>query len=676
MHKKKPPSHQKSGPQTKTVTGIIKLSQRGTGYVKMNDLKDTDGKPLDIEVGFDSLNMALHGDTVIVAMGGKTSQGKTKGKILEVVKRAKRGFAGTIISVKDELMLKPSDSRMYTYISIPQKSANGAKVGDKVFVKIIRWSGMEHKPLGEVVRVLGKAGEHEAEMQGIILERGFESEFPPAVEAEAHRIKAAGVSSDEISKRRDMRDVTTFTIDPEDAKDFDDALSFQKLPNGNFEIGVHIADVSHYVQPKTALDIEALERATSVYLVDRTIPMLPEVLSNDLCSLNPNEDKLTMSAVFEMDMNGKVLKDWFGRTIINSDKRFSYEEAQGVLDAGKPARPDDPTSSRSGGGLYFDELNTLNQIAKKLTKGRINEGAIMMETDEVKFKLDERGKPISVFIKQRGDTNKLIEEFMLLANKHVAKYGSKGSDGLDRVFLYRIHGEPDQEKIKALKEYLKLLGYDLPDKGGKVNPKEFNRLFAELEGQNEQSTIQSVVVRSMQKAIYSVKNIGHYGLAFDFYTHFTSPIRRYPDIIAHRLLEDYLSGKKFGKERNLAFEKMAEHCSMREVEAAEAERASVKYKQIEYMAERIGQEFDGVITGFADWGMYVAEKTTRSEGAVRLRDITTDIFAYNEKKMVLIGQKSGRIMRIGDNLRIAVKAVDVEKQLIDYILVDGTNKKE
>jgi ribonuclease R len=546
---------------------------------------------------------------------------------------------------------------MYTYISIPQKSANGAKVGDKAFVKIIRWSGMEHKPLGEVVRVLGKAGEHEAEMQGIILERGFESEFPPEVEAEALRIKNAGVSPEEISKRRDMRDITTFTIDPEDAKDFDDALSFQKLPNGNFEIGVHIADVSHYVQPKTPLDNEALERATSVYLVDRTIPMLPEVLSNDLCSLNPNEDKLTMSAVFEMDMEGRVLKDWFGRTIINSDKRFSYEEAQGVLDAGK--------------GLYYDELNTLNQIAKKLTKGRIKEGAIMMETDEVKFKLDEHGKPISVFIKQRGDTNKLIEEFMLLANKHVAKYGSKGKDGLDRVFLYRIHGEPDQEKIRALKDYLKLLGYDLPEKNGKVNPKEFNRLFAELEGQNEQSTIQSVVVRSMQKAIYSVKNIGHYGLAFDFYTHFTSPIRRYPDIIAHRLLEEYLSGKKFGKERNLGFEQMAEHCSMREVEAAEAERASVKYKQIEYMSERIGEEFDGVITGFADWGMYVAEKTTRSEGAIRLRDVAHDVFIYDEKKMVLVGQKSGRIMRIGDELRISVKAVDVEKQLIDYHLVDG-----
>lgn len=662
MHKRKNPSDQKSGPASKTVTGIIKLSQRGTGYVKMNDQKGPDGKPLDIEVGFDSLNMALHGDTVVVAMGGRTQLGKTKGKVVEVVRRAKRGFSGSIIDVRGELMLKPSDSRMYTYISIPQKSANGAKVGDKAFVKIIRWSGMEHKPLGEVVRVLGKAGEHEAEMQGIILERGFESEFPPEVEAEAERIKAEGVSPEEISKRRDMRGITTFTIDPEDAKDFDDALSFEKLPNGNFEIGVHIADVSHYVQPKTPLDNEALERATSVYLVDRTIPMLPEVLSNDLCSLNPNEDKLTMSAVFEMDINGKVVKDWFGRTIINSDKRFTYEEAQGVLDAGK--------------GLYYDELNTLNQIAKKLTKGRIKEGAIMMETDEVKFKLDEHGKPVSVFIKQRGDTNKLIEEFMLLANKHVAKYGSKGSDGLDRVFLYRIHGEPDQEKIRALKEYLKLLGYELPEKNGKVPPKEFNRLFAELEGQNEQSTIQSVVVRSMQKAIYSVKNIGHYGLAFDFYTHFTSPIRRYPDIIAHRLLEDYLSGKKFTKERNASFEQMAEHCSMREVEAAEAERASVKYKQIEYMSERIGEEFDGVVTGFADWGMYVAEKTTRSEGAIRVRDMSGDLFVYNDKKMMLVGQKSGRIIRIGDELRIVVKAVDVEKQLIDYTLVDGINTKK
>lgn len=642
--------HKKKDTPSKSLAGTIRVSQRGTGYFRLPEGK------ADAEISYDDLGTALHGDSVkIETIGGKTRDGGPRAKVLEVTKRAKRGFAGELVHNGEDYALKASDPRMYTRISIPKKMAKGAKVGDKIFVMLTKWTSMKSTPLGKVERILGRAGEHEAEMQGIILERGFESEFPTEVEREAEKIKHTPLSDAEINRRRDMRHVTTFTIDPEDAKDFDDALSFRKLENGKFEVGIHIADVSHYVIPGTNLDKEALERATSVYLVDRTIPMLPEILSNDLCSLNPNEDKLAMSAVFEIDSAGHVLKEWFGKTIINSDKRFTYENAQKVLDDGK--------------GEFYDELNTLNQIAKKLNTQRVKDGAILMESDEVKFKLDDAGKPVSVYIKVRGDTNKLIEEFMLLANRRVAKWGGKDKEGKDRVFIYRIHDEPDKEKVKMLKEYLKLLGFDLAEQKGVVKPHEWNRLFHDLEGRAERDTIQTTVIRSMQKAIYSTKNLGHYGLAFEFYTHFTSPIRRYPDIIAHRLLMDYVNGVKTPNDHMAKYQKMSEHCSMREVEAAEAERASIKYKQMEYMAERIGQEFDGIVTGINDWGMYVGEKTTKSEGVIRLRDIIADSFLYEEKKLMLVGKKTGQELRIGDNVRIIVKNVNIEKQQIDYSLV-------
>jgi ribonuclease R len=640
------------GNKEKTFSGTIRVSQRGTGYFRLpEELKDA-------EINYEDLGTALHGDTVkIKLIPGKSRDGGPKAKVLEILKRAKHGFAGELVQNGKDFALKATDPRMYTRISIPKQDSKNAKIGDKIFVTITKWTDMKRIPLGKVERILGKAGTHEAEMQGIILERGFESEFPRNVTEEAEKIKQVSIKDieTEIKNRKDMRKVTTFTIDPDDAKDFDDALSFAKLENGHFEIGIHIADVSHYVVVGTALDKEALERATSVYLVDRTIPMLPEILSNDLCSLNPNEDKLTMSAVFEMDSNGNILKQWFGKTVINSNKRFTYENAQKVLDDKQ--------------GEFFEELDTLNKIAKRLNQQRIKDGAILMESDEIKFRLDENGKPISVYIKTRGDTNKLIEEFMLLANRHVARFGGKDIHDKDRVFIYRIHNEPDKEKIKTLKEYLKLLGYDLAEHKGVVKPYEFNRLFAELEGRAERDTIQTTVIRSMQKAIYSTKNLGHYGLAFEFYTHFTSPIRRYPDIISHRLLFDYLQGKKIPKDKMMFYQKMSEHCSMREVEAAEAERASIKYKQMEYMSERIGQDFDGIITGINDWGMYVAEKTTRAEGVVRLRDILEDGFSYDEKNMMLVGQTSNKVMRIGDNVKIKLKNVNIEKQQIDYTLL-------
>lgn len=649
--------HKKKDVPQKTLTGMIRVSQRGTGYFRLPKVVNKTGQkpaPTEAEIATNDLGTALHGDTVTVLLGKPGRFGPTA-KVLEIIKRSKRGFAGELVKLKNEIVLKASDPRMYVQISIPEKFLNGGKLGDKVFVKIIRWTDMSQTPLGEVVKVLGRAGEHEAEMQGIILERGFDSSFPPDVERDAEKLKLEGIHDSEIKRRRDMRTVTTLTIDPADAKDFDDALSFRKLENGVIEVGIHIADVSHYVQPNTALDREALERATSVYLVDRTIPMLPEVLSNDLCSLNPGVDKLAMSAVFEIDMHGTVLKEWFGKTIINSDKRFSYEEAQHVLDA--------------KAGPFYAELDTLNRIAKQLTNERISSGAILMESDEVKFRLDDTGKPIAVYIKQRGDTNKLIEEFMLLANKRVAAWGSHDKENRERVFIYRIHDEPDKEKIRMLKEYLKLLGYELREKNGRVAPHEFNKLFKELEGRAERDTIQSVVIRSMQKAIYSTKNLGHYGLAFEFYTHFTSPIRRYPDIVAHRLLQAYLEGIKIPRDQAAKYQQIAEHSSQREVEAADAERASVKYKQIEYMHERIGTIMDGIVTGLTEFGFYAAEITSRTEGMVRLRDMTEDYFTYDEKNFVLRGQKTGRMIRIGDKIRIKVISADVERQQVDYALV-------
>lgn len=628
-----------------TAVGRIRITGKGSGFVRLEDAKKDD-----VEIPRESLNTALHGDTVRVLVGRKNF-----GKVLEVIRRAKRGFAGELIRKNGEYLLKPSDPKMYTYISIPEKGLNDAEVGDKIFVTISHWTNGNLAPLGIIERVLGRAGEHEAEMQGIILERGFDSSFPAAVEHEAEKLKMRGVSDEEIQRRRDMRNVTTFTIDPADAKDFDDALSFQKLPNGHVEVGIHIADVAHYVVPGTQLDREAFERATSVYLVDRTIPMLPEVLSNDLCSLNPNEDKLTFSAIFELDMNGHIHNQWFGRTIIHSDKRFAYEEAQKVLDA--------------GAGPFYDELFTLNSIAKKLTAARVKEGAIVMETEEIKFKLDDHGKPVSVYIKERGDTNKLIEEFMLLANKGVALYGGKDKTKKDRVFIYRIHAKPDKDKVKDLKAYLNLLGYELAEHKGVVHPTEFNRLLDELEGKNEKNTIQSIVIRSMQKAVYSTKNVGHYGLAFSYYTHFTSPIRRYPDIIAHRLLDSYLRGERIPAEMAHKYEKMAAHSTEREIEAAEAERASVKLKQVEYMSERVGQDFAGIVTGLTEFGLYVAEKTTRAEGLVKLRDIEHDQYTYDEKQFVLRGRNSSRMIRIGDEVAIRVARVDLERQTIDYALL-------
>lgn len=630
--------------------GTLFISPKGTGYVRTKELKES------IEVSTENLGTGLHGDKVRVKVTGSTIYETPTGEITEIITRSKKGFAGTLTVVENKYFVVPSDPKTHIQIYIPEDSLNNAKRGQKVFAGITHWKEQGATPKGEILYVLGNPMENNAEMIGIALEKGFESTFPHTVEEEAHALKKEGMPESENKQRKDMRGITTFTIDPKDAKDFDDALSIRTLENGNTEVGIHIADVSHYVRPETALDKEAYRRSTSVYLVDRTIPMLPEVLSNDLCSLNPNEDKYTFSAIFELNEKAEVVNEWFGRTIIHSDKRFTYEEAQEILDKKE--------------GIFFKELQTLNTLAKLLTKARFLAGAISLDQDEVKFILDEHGVPLSVYKKERGDTNKLIEEFMLLANRKVAEFIAKKSKIKENVFVYRVHDLPNKEKMYELHLFLKKLGYKVQlNEEGIIPSKELNTLLEDLEGKEEKNTVHSAVIRSMAKAIYSTENIGHYGLAFEYYTHFTSPIRRYPDTMVHRLLAEYLAGKEVPKEQWDEYQTICEYSSDREKEAAEAERTSIKYKQVEYMSYRIGQTFDGVVTGVSRNGLFVEEKETKCEGMVRLKDLGNDFFSFNEKDNTVSGQKTRETFKIGDTLKIKVASADIYKRIIDYVRV-------
>ena len=630
------------------ITGKVDMTADGSAYIVPDDELEND-----IFVAPRKLRQALHGDIVKVHVYERKKGRKREGEVVEILQRAKTDFTGTIDISKSYAFFLPDDRKMQHDIFIPLDSLNGAKNGEKVVVTIIEWPKNAKNPIGKVKSVLGAKGENNTEMNAILADYGFPLEFPKEVEESANAI-AEEISQEEIAKRKDFRDTLTFTIDPADAKDFDDAISFKTLENGNYEIGVHIADVSYYVTPDSILDKEAFQRGTSVYLVDRVIPMLPEQLSNNLCSLRPNEDKLCFSAVFEMDEKANIIEQWFGRTVIHSNRRFSYEEAQEIIE--------------NKSGDYAAEILKLNELAYILRDRKFKNGAISFESEEVKFILDDKGKPLGVYTKVRKDAHKLIEDFMLLANRKVAEYIGKQGKGKNKLgFVYRFHDTPNPETLSSFSQFASRFGHRLTIKSDKETAKSLNALMTKIEGSKEQNLLTSLAVRSMAKAIYTTKSTSHYGLAFDYYTHFTSPIRRYPDVMVHRLLQFYLDG---GSKVNIEhYEKMSEHASQMEKKAAEAERASIKYKQAEFLQDQVGVEYTGIVSGVTEWGMYVEIQENKCEGMVRLRDITDDFYTLDEKNFAIIGQRKKKIYQLGDEVQIKVKKVDLEKRQIDFTLL-------
>ncbi len=628
--------------------GIIRVTGKGVGYFPIPDSDE------DFEIAPEQINTALNRDTVrIEDLKKKSPYDRKMAKVVEIVKRAKTEFVGTLEKSSEGFFVIPDDKRFYRDIFVQADKVMNAKSGDKVQVRLGEWSDSAKSPNGEVIRVIGRAGEHNTEMLGIVYESGFEVDFPTEVDKEAEEWKKKFEKEDHLKERRDFRETTTFTIDPADAKDFDDAISFKKLENGEYEVGVHIADVSHFVIEGTALDKEARKRGTSIYLVDRTIPMLPEVLSNDLCSLNPNEPKYAFSAVFVLNKDGVVKDRWFGKTLIESDKRFTYEEAQEVLD--------------KKSGTFYEELQTLNDIAYKLRAEKFKKGAIDFESEEVKFELDDQGKPVRVYKKERKDTHKLVEDFMLLANREVATYMNTAYGGNSKAaFVYRIHEAPDREKIVNLATFVKALGFELKNKDGETTAEDIARMLKSVTGTPAEMLIKTAAVRSMSKAIYSTANIGHFGLAFEYYTHFTSPIRRYPDLMVHRLLLRYIQKGQIEQDELVKYQRLCDECSELEMGAAEAERNSIKYKQVEYMETRVGQEFDALVSGVSEWGVYVEEANTKAEGMVKLRDMKDDFYELSEKHYAIIGQKSGKKYSLGDKVRVRLVAADAENKKLDF----------
>ena len=598
---------------------------------------------------------AMDGDKVKVQLFAKRKGKEPEGEVIEVLESKERVFVGKLQVLKGFAFLVTENKTLANDIFIPKDKLKGGKNGDKAIVRIVEWPEDAKNPLGEVIDVLGKAGQNNAEMHAILAEFGLPYIYPQNVEKAANRISDV-ISPEEIARREDFRQVLTFTIDPKDAKDFDDALSARKLENGNWEVGVHIADVTHYVHAESVIDREAFNRATSVYLVDRTIPMLPERLCNQICSLRPNEEKLCFSTIFEMDNKANVINSRICRTVIKSDRRFTYEEAQEVIETGE--------------GDCKEAILALNDLAKQLRDRRFRNGAINFERYEVKFEIDEQGKPLRVYFKESKEANKLIEEFMLLANRTVAEFvGCPPKGKTKKTFVYRIHELPDPDKMQNFATFIRRFGYNLKTEGTKTDvSKGINHLLDTVQGKPEENLIETVAIRAMQKAKYSTDNVGHYGLAFDYYTHFTSPIRRYPDMMVHRLLERYLAGGRSVIKKK--YEEMCEHCSSMEQVAANAERASIKYKQVEFMSDKLGKVYDGVISGVTEWGLYVELNENKCEGLVPMRDLDDDYYEFDEKNYCLIGRRSKRQYRLGDPITIRVAQANLERKQLDFQLVE------
>lgn len=652
---------------TKYYTGTLDVTSNGNAYFICEELEK------DVYIPARNLNRGLDKDTVKIYMYKRKNNDKQEGEVVEIIKRAKTEFVGVLQVSKNFGFVVPDDSKMYADIFVAKNKLKDAEDGVKVLVAITDWPDNSKNPFGEILEVLGMPGDHETEMHSILLEYGLPYSFPENVEAEAALIPLE-ISEEDIAKRRDMRGDLTFTIDPKDAKDFDDALSYKVLENGNYEIGIHIADVSHYLQEKTILDDEAYNRATSVYLVDRVVPMLPEVLSNGVCSLRPNEEKLTFSAVFEINEKAHVINQWFGRTVTYSDKRFAYEEAQEIIETKGNIISEEISITGESYTVQPEivaAILKLDTLAKILRKKRLEQGAITFDRVEVKFNLNENAEPIGVFFKESKDANKLIEEFMLLANRKVAEFvGSKKGVPTKDTFIYRVHDEPDVDKLMALQTIVSKFGYtnkiDLKDKT--TTSASLNQLLQDVHGKGEANMIETLAVRSMSKAVYTTENIGHYGLAFDYYSHFTSPIRRYPDVMTHRLLQHYLDGGKTPKAE--IYEEKCKHSSEQEYMASKAERDSIKYMQVKYMEDHKDQEFEGVISGVTEWGIYVEIIENKCEGMCRIREIKDDYYIYDEKQYALVGQSTHNLYQLGDHVLIKVKHTDLERKHLDFTLLE------
>ena len=628
--------------------GVVDMAASGAMYVQCEELDS------DVFVHQRNTHNALNGDRVEVIVTHTSRNGAKEGEISKVLERSPRCYAGRVeIASKTMAIVVPDSRKMPVDIAISLKKYPDLKQDDKVAVRITDWRDGDRLPQGELVDVLGASGDNDAEMHAILLEYNLPYKFEEQVEKAANAIDGR-ITERDIAERRDMRNVPTLTIDPADAKDFDDALSIRPIGEGKWEVGVHIADVTHYVRPDSTIDDEAIERGTSVYLVDRTIPMLPERLCNDLCSLRPHEDKLAFSAIFHIDEKGKISQEWFGRTIIHSDRRFTYEEAQAVIETGK--------------GDMKDEILTMHNIAQTLRKERFRKGAIAFSRREAKFHLDEKGHPTGVYFKVQKEANQLIEEFMLLANRRVAEFCAK-AHGKERTMIFRVHDIPNSDKFERFRTFILRFGHIFKSsiEKGNAAAKELNKLLASIKGKAEENVVSTLAIRSMAKAVYTTDNIGHYGLAFPYYTHFTSPIRRYPDMMVHRLLQRYLDGKR-SADKDM-HESLCVRCSEREVIAAEAERASIKYKMVEFMADKIGEEFDGHISGMSEWGIFVELEDSIVEGMMLMRDIPGDYYQFDEERYEVFGHSTGQVFTIGDKVRIRVKSADLRRRLLDFEFV-------